>query len=63
MGVNSDQVKGRMKEAEGKVQGVAGKVVGNNTQEVKGKIKEGVGAAQSKFGDMKENAKDSSKRG
>ena len=53
MSVNKDQVKGRAKEAAGKVQETAGKMVGNKTQEVKGKINKNVGAAQAKYGDVK----------
>ena len=46
MGINKDQVDGRVKEATGKAQEVAGRVVGNPTQELKGKVKKNVGAAQ-----------------
>jgi uncharacterized protein YjbJ (UPF0337 family) len=53
MGINKDQVEGRVKEAAGKVQEVAGKAVGNTTQQVKGSINKNVGAAQAKFGDLK----------
>jgi uncharacterized protein YjbJ (UPF0337 family) len=53
MGINKDQVEGRVKEAAGKVQEVAGKTVGNTTQQVKGNINKNVGAAQAKFGDLK----------
>jgi uncharacterized protein YjbJ (UPF0337 family) len=53
MGINKDQVEGRVKEAAGKVQEVAGKAVGNTTQQVKGNINKNVGAAQAKFGDVK----------
>jgi uncharacterized protein YjbJ (UPF0337 family) len=57
MGINKDQVDGRVKEAAGKVQEVAGRTVGNPTQELKGKVKKNVGAAQSEFGDAKERFK------
>ena len=59
MSINKDQVEGRAKEAAGKVQEVAGKVVGNPTQEAKGAINKNVGAAQAKFGDVKSQVKDS----
>jgi uncharacterized protein YjbJ (UPF0337 family) len=59
MGMNKDQVEGRAKEAAGKVQEVAGKMVGNTHQRVKGNIKKNVGAAQAKFGDAKSDLKDS----
>jgi uncharacterized protein YjbJ (UPF0337 family) len=58
MGINKDQVEGRVKEAAGKVQEVAGRTVGNRTQEAKGMINKNVGAAQSKVGDLKEDLKD-----
>jgi uncharacterized protein YjbJ (UPF0337 family) len=59
MSMNKDQVEGRAKEAAGKVQEVAGKVVGNTNQQVKGNINKNVGAAQAKFGDVKSDIKDS----
>jgi uncharacterized protein YjbJ (UPF0337 family) len=61
MSINKDQVKGRLKEAAGKVQEAAGKAVGNETQEAKGKINKTLGVAQAKFGDMKEHVRDSQK--
>ncbi len=63
MSINKDQVEGRVKEAVGKVQEVAGRTVGNKTQEAKGAINKNVGAAQAKFGDVKSHVKDSSKHG
>jgi uncharacterized protein YjbJ (UPF0337 family) len=59
MSINKDQVEGRAREAAGKIQEVAGRVVGNPTQEVKGSIKKNIGAAQAKFGDLKSDTKDS----
>ena len=59
MHINKDQVKGRAKEAAGKIQEVAGKAMGNPSQQVKGNIKKNVGAAQAKFGDAKSDIKDS----
>jgi uncharacterized protein YjbJ (UPF0337 family) len=61
MGINKDQVEGRVKEAAGKVQEVAGRTVGNRTQEAKGAINKNLGAAQAKVGDVTENVKDSLK--
>lgn len=58
MGVNKDQIDGRLKEAGGKVQEVAGRVTGNRTQEAKGAINKNLGAAQAKVGDVTEKAKD-----
>ena len=62
MSTNKDQVKGRIKEAEGKVKEVAGKLVGNEKLEAKGKIQKILGKAQAKFGDVKQDMKDSKKR-
>jgi uncharacterized protein YjbJ (UPF0337 family) len=59
MHINKDQVKGRVKEAEGKIQEAAGKMAGNPSQQVKGNIKKNVGAAQAKFGDAKSDIRDS----
>jgi uncharacterized protein YjbJ (UPF0337 family) len=57
MGINKDQVDGRLKEAAGKVQEVAGRVTGSHTQEAKGVINKNLGAAQAKVGDVTEKAK------
>ena len=57
MSINKDQVEGRAKEAAGKMQEMAGKIVGNPTQQVKGNLKKNIGAAQAKFGDLKSDSK------
>ena len=57
--MNEDQVKGRFKEATGKVKEIAGKVVGNNDLEQKGKIENTKGKVQAEYGDVKEDIKDS----
>jgi uncharacterized protein YjbJ (UPF0337 family) len=57
MGINKDQVEGRLKEVGGKVQESVGKAVGSTTQEMKGKVNKNVGAAQAKFGDAKSRVK------
>ena len=62
MSINKDQLKGRIKEAEGKIKEVAGKLVGNPTLEAKGKVQKVLGEAQAKFGDVKQDIKDSTKR-
>ena len=66
MGINKDQVEGRVKEAAGTVQEVAGKAVGSVSQQAKGMTNKVAGAAQAKFGDaketVKENYKDANKR-
>jgi uncharacterized protein YjbJ (UPF0337 family) len=57
MGTNRDQVKGRVKEATGKVQEVAGKAVGSTSQQAKGMLNQMAGASQAKFGDAQETIK------
>jgi uncharacterized protein YjbJ (UPF0337 family) len=59
MSMNKDQVKGRVKEAKGKIREVAGKLVGNKTIEAKGKVQKILGEAQADFGDVKQEVKDS----
>jgi uncharacterized protein YjbJ (UPF0337 family) len=61
MGINKDQVEGRVKEAAGKAQEVGGRVTGSDTQEAKGAINKNLGAAQAKVGDVKEKVKTSVK--
>jgi uncharacterized protein YjbJ (UPF0337 family) len=61
MSMNKDQVKGRVKESEGKIKEVAGKLVGNESLEAKGKVQKILGQAQAKFGDVKRDMKDSKK--
>lgn len=58
MSINKDQIKGRIKEAEGKVKEVAGKLVGNEDLEAKGRVQKDLGEAQAKFGDVKRDVKD-----
>lgn len=55
--VNKDQVKGRLKKAGGKVEEVAGRIVGDKFLEQKGKYRKNVGAAQAGYGDMKNKLK------
>jgi uncharacterized protein YjbJ (UPF0337 family) len=55
--MNNDQVKGRIKEAEGKAKQVAGNVVGNKKLEEKGKVQKDVGKVQAGFGDLKHDLK------
>jgi uncharacterized protein YjbJ (UPF0337 family) len=61
MGINKDQVEGRVKEATGKVQEVAGKAMGSPSQQAKGTLKKVAGVAQAKFGDAKETIKEHDK--
>ena len=62
MGINKDQVKGRGKEVEGKVQETVGKIVGNKSQQAKGNVTKNLGQLQAKVGDVRQNLKDSKKR-
>jgi uncharacterized protein YjbJ (UPF0337 family) len=55
MGINKDQVEGRAREAAGKVQESAGRMVGNRTAQAKGMLKKAAGAAQAELGDLKED--------
>jgi len=55
---NEDTVKGELKQAEGKAQGVAGKVTDNPDQEAGGKLKEAEGKVQEGFGKAKDAVKD-----
>jgi uncharacterized protein YjbJ (UPF0337 family) len=59
MGINKDQVEGRMKEAAGKVQEVAGRAVGSTKEEVKGNLHKNAGKAQAGLGDAEEQVKKS----
>jgi uncharacterized protein YjbJ (UPF0337 family) len=56
-GMNKNQVEGRLKEAQGTVKEVAGKVVGNKNLEYRGKIDKAVGKVQAGLGDIKEDIK------
>ena len=60
--MNSDQIKGTVKDAAGKVQSKVGEAVGSTKQQVKGAVKQGEGKAQKALGDAKELVKDSQKR-
>jgi uncharacterized protein YjbJ (UPF0337 family) len=59
MSTNKDQVEGRVKEAKGKIKEVAGKIVGNEKMEEKGKAQKILGKAEARFGDVKQDVKDS----
>jgi uncharacterized protein YjbJ (UPF0337 family) len=58
MGINKDQVEGRVTEAAGKVQEAAGKAVGSAEQQIKGLAKQVSGATQAGYGDAKETLKE-----
>jgi uncharacterized protein YjbJ (UPF0337 family) len=55
--MNKDQMKGAIRNIEGKVQEEAGKLVGNKDQQVKGIAKQISGKAQENVGDAKQSIK------
>jgi uncharacterized protein YjbJ (UPF0337 family) len=57
--MNKDQVNGAVKDAAGKVQEKAGKLVGSNEQRAKGLAKQAEGKTQKAFGDAKDAVKKS----
>jgi uncharacterized protein YjbJ (UPF0337 family) len=61
VGINKDQVEGRVKEGVGKAQEIAGRVTGSHTREAKGALKKNIGTAQAKVGDLTEKVKGSVK--
>jgi uncharacterized protein YjbJ (UPF0337 family) len=60
--MNKDQVKGATKQAAGKVQEGAGKMVGSHEQQAKGLGKQAAGKVQKTAGDTKEAVKDATTR-
>ena len=56
--MNSDQVKGAVKQAAGKIQEKAGKATGSTEHQAKGLAKQVEGRVQKGYGDTKEAAKD-----
>ncbi|MEG2046300.1 MAG: CsbD family protein [Comamonas sp.] len=59
--MNTDQVKGVLKEAAGKVQQKAGELIDSPEQQAKGLAKQVEGATQKKVGDVKEAIDDARK--
>jgi uncharacterized protein YjbJ (UPF0337 family) len=59
--MNTNQVKGAVKDAAGKVQEKVGEVVGSTNQQVKGAAKQVAGKAQKAVGDVQEATKDANK--
>jgi uncharacterized protein YjbJ (UPF0337 family) len=55
MCINKDQVEGRVKEAAGKIQEIAGKALGSKSQQGQGTLNKVAGAAQAKYGDAKKS--------
>ena len=60
--MNTDQVKGTLKDAAGKVQEKFGELIDSPTQEAKGIAKQVEGTAQKKVGDLKEAVEDVQKK-
>lgn len=56
--MNSDQIKGTLKDAAGKVQQKTGEVIGSTEQQAKGLAKQVDGKAQKSVGNAKEVLKD-----
>ena len=56
--MNTDQVKGALKEAAGKVQTKAGELIDSPEQQAKGLINQAEGKTQKNVGDAKEVLKD-----
>lgn len=54
--VNKDQVKGRIKVAEGKIKEVAGHITGNKALEETGRVEKVAGDVQATYGDGKNDA-------
>ena len=59
--MNTDQVKGAIKEVAGKVQQKTGEVINSQEQQVKGAAKQVEGSVQKNYGDAKEALKDATK--
>jgi len=57
--MNKDQVKGRVREAKGKVKEIAGKAVGNRRVEAEGDAEQLAGKVQKSYGDVKNEARKS----
>lgn len=55
--MNTDQVKGHLNEAQGKVKEVTGKLIGSTKLELKGKVQKTLGKVLAVRGDIKENFK------
>ena len=61
MGINKEQVKGRVDEVKGAIKETAGKIVGNPSLQAKGNIEKNLGKVEAKVGGVIEDLKKSSK--
>ncbi|GKS88551.1 MULTISPECIES: CsbD family protein [unclassified Acidovorax] len=59
--MNTDQVKGALKDVAGKVQQKTGELINSPEQQAKGIAKQVEGTTQKNYGDAKENIKDAVK--
>jgi uncharacterized protein YjbJ (UPF0337 family) len=54
--MNKDQAKGRLAEVKGKIKEAAGKIVGNQNLEQRGKLQSAEGKIEANVGDLKAKA-------
>ncbi len=59
--MNTDQIKGALKDAAGKVQQKTGELIDSPEQQAKGIAKQVEGTAQKNYGDAKEKIKDAAR--
>jgi uncharacterized protein YjbJ (UPF0337 family) len=60
--MNKDHVKGMAKDAAGKVQEATGRATDNKSQAAKGLAKQGEGKAQKAVGDLKDAARETTRK-
>ena len=60
--MNTDQIKGAVKDVAGKVQEKVGEVINSPEQQVKGIAKQFEGQSHKAYGDVKEAAEDAAKK-
>ena len=60
--MNSDQIKGSVKDVAGKAQRKLGEAVGSTDQQVKGALNQAEGKAQKAVGNVREAAKEASRK-
>jgi uncharacterized protein YjbJ (UPF0337 family) len=57
MGINKEQVKGRVHELEGAIKETIGKIVGDAALEAEGSAEKNIGKVRAKAGDLAEDVK------
>ncbi|MBB3257709.1 uncharacterized protein YjbJ (UPF0337 family) [Paraburkholderia bannensis] len=60
--MNKDQVKGTAEKIKGKINEAVGRATDNPQRELKGDVQQAAGEARKNYGDLKEAAKDMTKR-